>query len=309
VLPALVSGLAGTPITPGAAMCPEFLREGTSVEDFFNAPLMVIGTSDPVVAETVTSLFGFLDQAARVVEPRTAESLKYACNAFHATKVSFANEMARLLRRVGVDSREVMSLFVEDQVLNISPAYLRPGFAFGGSCLPKDVRSLLHLSRVHSVDLPVLAGVLPSNEVVVRDLADRVVRRVDEVGGADRRVALLGLAFKAATDDLRESPNVELAERLIGKGIDLRINDPVVNPARLRGANLRTVNERLPHLGRVLCETPEQALDGAPVVVVSTAAAAVTAAVVAARPAAVFDLTGRLGAAVEALPGYEGIGW
>jgi GDP-mannose 6-dehydrogenase len=290
------------------AMCPEFLREGCGVADFFDPPFVVLG-GEPAATGPLRELFGFVDAPVHEVPVSVAESLKLSCNAFHALKVTFANELARLYRCVGVDSREVMELFVQDTVLNVSPAYLRPGFAFGGSCLPKDVRSLLHLSRVHSVDLPVLAGVLPSNEVVVRDLADRVVRRVDEVGGADRRVALLGLAFKAATDDLRESPNVELAERLIGKGIDLRINDPVVNPARLRGANLRTVNERLPHLGRVLCETPEQALDGAPVVVVSTAAAAVTAAVVTARPAAVFDLTGRLGAAVEALPGYEGIGW
>jgi GDP-mannose 6-dehydrogenase len=201
-----------------------------------------------------------------------------------------------------------MDLFVRDTVLNVSPAYLRPGFAFGGSCLPKDVRSLMHLGRMHSVDLPVLGGVLPSNELVVRELADRVVARVDEIGG-DRRVALLGLAFKAATDDLRESPNVELAERLIGKGIDLRINDPVVNPHRLRGANLRTMNERLPHLSRVLFDSPAEALRDCPVVVVSSAAPQVATAVLDAAPAAVFDLTGRLGEAIEALPGYEGVGW
>ena len=139
VLPALASGLAGAEVTAGTAMCPEFLREGSGVADFFASPLVVVGTSDAHVASTVTSLFNFLDQPAQVVAARTAESLKYACNAFHATKVSFANEMSRLLRIAGVDSREVMSLFCEDRVLNISPAYLRPGFAFGGSCLPKDL--------------------------------------------------------------------------------------------------------------------------------------------------------------------------
>ena len=303
VLPALTAGLAGTPITPGAAMCPEFLREGTSVEDFFSAPLMVVGTSDPVVAETVTSLFGFLDQPARVVEPRTAESLKYACNAFHATKVSFANEMARLLRRVGVDSREVMSLFVEDQVLNISPAYLRPGFAFGGSCLPKDIRSLLHLGRVNSADLPMLSGTLATNELVVRDVVDRVV------ACDGRTVALLGLSFKNNTDDLRESPNVELAERLIGKGFTVRIYDPVVNPAKLVGSNRRAIEAKLPHLSRLLSREPGQALHGADIAIVSSGDQAVRDALLRSDPARLFDLNGRLGPEVEALAGYEGIGW
>jgi GDP-mannose 6-dehydrogenase len=303
VLPALASGLAGTAIMPGAAMCPEFLREGTSVEDFFNAQLMVVGTSDPVVAETVSSLFGFLDEPARVVEPRTAESLKYACNAFHATKVSFANEMARLLRRVGVDSREVMSLFVEDQVLNISPAYLRPGFAFGGSCLPKDIRSLLHLARVNSADLPMLSGTLATNELVIRDVVDRVVTC------AGRNVALLGLSFKNNTDDLRESPNVELAERLIGKGFHVRIYDPVVNPAKLIGSNRRAIEAKLPHLSRLLAHEPGQALHGADIAIVSSGDQAVRDALLRSGPAYLFDLNGRLGPQVEALSGYEGIGW
>ena len=176
------------------------------------------------------------------MDVRTAESLKYACNAFHATKVSFVNELSRLLRLLGVDSREVMSLFCEDRVLNISPSYLRPGFAFGGSCLPKDLRSLLHLARVNGADLPLLAGTLATNELVVSEVVDRVV-------AADTRaVALLGLNFKSDTDDLRESPNVEVAERLTGKGFDVRIYDPVVNPARLVG--------REPPLRRVQAAPP-----------------------------------------------------
>jgi GDP-mannose 6-dehydrogenase len=303
VLPALTTGLADTPITPGAAMCPEFLREGSGVDDFFNAPLMVVGTADPDVAKAVTGLFGFLDQEARVVEPRTAESLKYACNAFHATKVSFANEMARLLHRVGVDSREVMSLFCEDQVLNISPAYLRPGFAFGGSCLPKDIRSLLHLGRMNSADLPMLSGTLATNELVIRDVVDRVV------ACDGRNVALLGLSFKNNTDDLRESPNLELAERLIGKGFHVRIYDPVVNPARLVGANRRQIEARLPHLGRLLAHEPGQALHGADIAIVSSGDQAVRDALLRSGPARLFDLNGRLGPEVEALAGYEGIGW
>jgi GDP-mannose 6-dehydrogenase len=303
VLPALTTGLAGAPITPGAAMCPEFLREGSGVADFFSAPLMVVGTSDPRVAETVTALFGFLDQPATVVQPRTAESLKYACNAFHATKVSFANEMGRLLRQVGVDSREVMALFCQDQVLNISPAYLRPGFAFGGSCLPKDIRSLLHLGRVNGADLPMLAGTLATNEVVIRDVVDRVV------GTDGRSVALLGLSFKHNTDDLRESPYVELAERLLGKGFNVRIYDPVVNPARLIGANRRHIEAKLPHLGRLLAHEPGQALHGADIAIVSSSDQAVRDALLRSAPRHLFDLNGRLGPEVEAQPGYEGIGW
>ncbi len=179
----------------------------------------------------------------KVVDTRTAEALKYTCNAFHATKVSFANEVSRLFRLMGVDSREVMSLFCEDTILNISPSYLRPGFAFGGSCLPKDLRSLLHLARVNGADLPLLAGTLATNEIVINEVVDRVVAH------DARSVALLGLSFKMNTDDLRESPNVELAERLLGKGFDVRIYDPIVNPARLVGANRRHVESKLPAPG------------------------------------------------------------
>jgi GDP-mannose 6-dehydrogenase len=290
------------------AMCPEFLREGSSVQDFFEPPFLVIG-GEPGAAAAVRELFGFLDCSVRVIETRAAESVKYASNAFHALKVSFANELARLYRLLDVDSRQVMEVFVEDRQLNISPAYLRPGFAFGGSCLPKDVRSLLHLGRMNSVDLPVLQGAMASNEMLVRDVADRVLHAVDAAGDADRRVALLGLSFKHLTDDLRESPNVALAEILIGKGVDVRIHDPIVNPAHLSGANLRYVQATLPHLQKVMHDDPADALRGARVAVVSSADAAVVDAVVAAAPAVVLDLNGRLSDALESLPGYAGVGW
>ena len=303
VTPALIDGLAGTQITVGAGMCPEFLREGSGIADFFASPFLVVGTSDPGVAQAVTDVFGFLDQPVRVVDVRTAEALKYACNAFHATKVSFANEVARLFRLLGVDSREVMALFCEDQVLNVSPAYLRPGFAFGGSCLPKDLRSLLHLARMNSADLPLLAGTLATNELVISEAVDRVV------ASDGRTVALLGLSFKMDTDDLRESPNVELAERLIGKGFAVRIYDPVVNPARLVGANRRHVESKLPHLRRLLTHKPAEALQGADVAVVSSSEHAVREALLAIPPLHLIDISGRLGTEVESLPGYEGLGW
>jgi GDP-mannose 6-dehydrogenase len=303
VLPVLTAGVNGSPVQVGAAMCPEFLREGSGIADFFKAPFLVIGTADAQVAQDITSLFSFIDSPVRVVDTRVAESLKYACNAFHATKVSFTNEMARLLRLMGVDSREVMSLFVQDEILNISSAYLRPGFAFGGSCLPKDLRSLLHLARTYGADLPLLGGTLATNELVINEVLDRVV-----AFGA-HEVALLGLSFKSDTDDLRESPNVELAERLIGKGFTLRIYDPVVHPAKLIGANRRVVESKLPHLGRLLTHSPAQALDGAGVALVSCTGQAVAGALVASPPQHLIDLSGRLGRAVESLPGYEGIGW
>jgi GDP-mannose 6-dehydrogenase len=303
VLPALTAGLVGTDIAVGAGMCPEFLREGSGIADFYAAPLVVLGTADPGVAETVTRLLAFLDRPVRVVDVRVAEALKYACNAFHATKVSFANEMARLFRLVGVDAREVMSLFCEDSVLNISPSYLQPGFAFGGSCLPKDLRSLLHLARMSSVDLPLLAGTLATNELVINEAVDRVLAR------DGRTVALLGLSFKMNTDDLRESPNVELAERLIGKGYRVRIYDSVVNPARLVGANRRHVEAKLPHLERLLAHEPGQALRGADIAIVSSGDPAILDALLGNPPRHLIDLSGRLGSEVESLPGYEGLSW
>jgi GDP-mannose 6-dehydrogenase len=248
-------------------------------------------------------LLGTPEHPIHIVETRTAEALKYACNAFHATKVAFANEMARVFRPLGIDSREVMELFCQDQQLNISPSYLRPGFAFGGPCLPKDLRALLHLGRMNSVDLPLLSGTLSSNDVCFLRVVDRVI------AGQGMTVAMLGLSFKASSDDLRESPNVRLAETLIGKGYELRIHDPVVNPSNLVGTNRRYVESKLPHLHRLLFDSPVEALEGAQTAVVSSSDASVVAALLAAAPPRTIDLTGRLGSAVEALPGYDGVGW
>jgi GDP-mannose 6-dehydrogenase len=289
--------------TVATAMCPEFLREGFGVADFFDPPYIVLGTEDDDAAAQLERLFGCVDAPAHRVSVGTAEALKFACNAFHATKVSFANEVARVFHGQGVDTREVMGLFCLDTKLNISPRYLRPGFAFGGSCLPKDLRSLLHLARIEDVDAPLLAGVMQTNDLVVRAVVERVL------ASEQRHVALMGLSFKSGTDDLRESPNVDLAERLIGKGYDVRIYDPLVNPERLVGANRRHVEERLPHLSGLLTGHAEQALVGADVVIVSDGGAEVVSAVLAADPALVVDLHGRLGAEVEGLAGYEGVLW
>ena len=300
VAPAFSPAVPGWEV--GTAMCPEFLREGVGVADFFSPPFVVVGTGEGRTRATVTELFSFVDLEVRHVAVSTAEALKYACNAFHATKVSFANELARVLRPSGVDSREVMEIFCLDTKLNLSPTYLRPGFAYGGSCLPKDLRSLLHLARMNGVDAPLLVGTEVTNELVVRDVVERVI----DTG--KRHVALLGLSFKAGTDDLRESPSVDLAERLLGKGFDVRIYDPIINPAKLVGANLRHVEERL-HLSPLLARTPQEALEGAEVVLVATAGPDVTEALQEAAPEHLIDLSGRLDLAIERMPGYSGVGW
>ncbi len=285
------------------AMCPEFLREGVSVRDFFDPPFVVIGARDERSRWALSELFSFVKQEPHFTSIGSAEALKYACNAFHATKITFANEMARLFSTCGIDAREVMEVFVKDEKLNLSPAYLQPGFAYGGSCLPKDLRALQHMARAHDVDLPQLVGTSSSNDMIVRDVVDRVLAL------ADRRVTIFGLSFKMDTDDLRESPNVEVAERLIGKGIDLRIYDPILNPAQLRGANLRHVEAKLPHLTKLMSASPLEALEGAELAIVAIPHHTVIHALLQAPPPHILDLSGRLGTEVGALPGYQGIAW
>ncbi len=294
-------GDAGLDVT--VAVCPEFLREGTGIADFLSPPYTVIGASDLRAIATVSRMFAFLDAPLRVVHPRTAEALKYACNAFHATKVSFANELGRILSRLGVDSREVMGIFCEDTALNISPKYLRPGFAFGGSCLPKDLRSLLYLARTESIDVPLLSGALASNRLTIDEAIDRVL------ASEGLRVALLGLSFKPDSDDLRESPYVDLAETLLGKGYEVRIYDPSLNPSSLVGTNRQYVESKLPHLKRILTDGPEEAIAGADIAVVAHSTQEVVAALLTSPPQRIIDLAGRLGPEIEALECYEGFAW
>lgn len=287
----------------GTAMCPEFLREGCGVADFYDPPFVVVGTADERTRTSLGRLFAFLGQEVHAVDVPTAEGLKYACNAFHAVKITFANEMGRLFSEYGVDARRVMEIFCEDDKLNLSAAYLRPGFAFGGSCLPKDLRALQDLARSAAVDVPLISATTASNEVVVRRVVDRVLATRLE------RVCLLGLSFKMHTDDVRESPSLELAERFLGKGLDVRIFDPIVNPDRLVGANLRHLQSRLTHVNRLIAPSPEEALREADIAIVTSTDPSVLAALRADPPQLVLDLSGRLGADVELLPGYEGVSW
>lgn len=287
----------------GTAMCPEFLREGSGVADFYDPPFVVVGTADERTRASLSRLFDFVGQEAHHVDVPTAEGLKYACNAFHAVKITFANEVGRLFSEYGVDARRVMEVFCQDDKLNLSAAYLRPGFAFGGSCLPKDLRSLQDLARAAAVDVPLISSTTVSNELVVRRVVDRVLATRLE------RVCLLGLSFKMHTDDVRESPSLELAERFLGKGLDVRIFDPIVNPDRLVGANLRHLQSRLTHVNRLIAASPEDALRDADVAIVTSTDPTVLAALRANPPQLVLDMNGRLGDDLEHVPGYEGVSW
>ena len=225
---------------------PEFLREGSSIRDYDKPPFTIVGANHPEPANRLRELFGHLPCKFIETSVRSAEMMKYCCNNFHALKITFANETARLCDALGVDAFEVMDLVCQDTQLNISRAYLRPGFAFGGSCLPKDLRATAHLAKIHDVEIPVLGSIMQSN----RDHLDVAIAKVLDSG--KRRIGFIGLSFKTGTDDLRESPLVNLAEHLIGKGMQLSIYDPEVTLSRLLGANRRYIETHLPHIGDLL---------------------------------------------------------
>jgi len=222
---------------------PEFLREGSSIRDYDKPPFTIIGANHELPAERLQALFGHLPCKFIRTSVRAAEMMKYCCNNFHALKITFANETARLCAALGVDPFEVMDLVCQDTQLNISKAYLKPGFAFGGSCLPKDLRATSYLAKVHDVELPMLSNILASNQAHLAVALDKVLAT------GKRRVGFLGLSFKTGTDDLRESPLVTLAEQLIGKGLQLSIYDPEVHLSQLLGANRRYIEQHLPHIG------------------------------------------------------------
>lgn len=246
----------------GLAFQPEFLREGTSIKDYDRPPITIVGTRSTRAADVLREVFGHLPCEFVVTSIGVAEMQKYAANAFHAVKITFANEIGRLCRAVDVDARQVMELICKDKQLNISPAYLRPGFAFGGSCLPKDLRALTYMGKTRDVTTPMLGGVLGSNRAHIDYAIDQVMQ------GDTRRVGMIGLSFKKGTDDLRESPLVSVAERLIGKGYDLRIYDPEVNLSRLIGANKRFIEQSIPHIGNLMVGSCEEAVRHGDVILV-----------------------------------------
>jgi GDP-mannose 6-dehydrogenase len=250
----------------GVCINPEFLREGTAVHDYYHPPKTVIGELSRASGDLLANLYAKMPGPMVRTDIETAEMVKYADNAWHALKVGFANEIGNLCKALQVDAHRVMEIFCQDQKLNLSPYYLKPGFAFGGSCLPKDLRALLYKAKTLDVSLPILSAVLPSNQLQI----ERGVQAIIEKG--NRRVGILGFSFKAGTDDLRESPMVELTERLIGKGYDLRVYDRNVSLACLHGANRDYILNKIPHISRLMVPHIDDVLAHAQTVVIGNAA-------------------------------------
>jgi GDP-mannose 6-dehydrogenase len=289
----------------GVCVNPEFLREGTSVRDFLNPPKTVVGGTDSRSGEMVLGLYEGLPCRQFQVPIKVAEMTKYVDNSFHALKVGFANEIGAICSSLALDSHAVMDIFLADTKLNISPAYLRPGFAFGGSCLPKDVRALTHTARRNDLDVPLLANLLTSNESQMR-------RAVDLVIAAGRRnVGIFGLSFKPGTDDLRDSPMVELAERLIGKGFHVKIYDATVVLSRLTGANRTYIRQQLPHIGDLLTDDVNAVFDHGEVLIAGSREPRVVDAIArAGSDRLIIDLVRLPNAGqLRGAPNYQGIGW
>jgi GDP-mannose 6-dehydrogenase len=246
----------------GVCNNPEFLREGSAVKDFNAPPKTVIGEVDGASGDLLASLYAKLDAPLIRTDIETAEMVKYVDNSWHALKIGFANEIGNLCKSLSIDAHEVMKIFCQDLKLNISPAYLLPGFAFGGSCLPKDLRALAYKAKTNDLQLPILSSILPSNEMQV----NRGLQLIMESG--HKKVGILGFSFKAGTDDLRESPVIEIIERLLGKGFDLRIYDKNVRIASLVGANRDFILNRIPHISKLMVEDIDSVLKHAQTVVI-----------------------------------------
>lgn len=283
---------------------PEFLREGSSVKDFHQPPQTVVGSLDEAGFDAMEAMYAGLPGKFVRTTTKTAESVKYLCNVFHALKIVFANEAGSVLKSFGLDGREVMKIFCQDTQLNISPAYLRPGFAFGGSCLPKEVKGFITLAREHDVNIPVLGGLIESNEAHIRRAYDLIARN------GRKRIAFFGLAFKPGTDDLRDSPLVALVERLLGKGFEIAIFDRFVKLSRLLGKNKEFIEREIPHLDGLLHPEPESALLSAEIIVVGHADAQSREVIVRHAPGRrIVDLSGYADLRAAGATEYEGLCW
>ncbi len=288
----------------GVSVNPEFLRESTAISDFRRPPLTLVGHNYRSDAEPTQALYSKVDAPVVTTTIRTAEMIKYASNTWHALKVTFANEVGNLCKRLKIDSHEVMDIFCLDEKLNLSSYYLKPGFAFGGSCLPKDVRAMQYRAKEVDLEMPVIQSILGSNRLQIQHAIDEIV----DTG--KKRVGLLGFSFKAGTDDLRESPIVILAEALLGKGFSLCIYDRNVSIARLVGANKDYINTQIPHLSSLLCESIDEVLEKSDVIVVGNSAPEFSDALTRTRKdQMVFDLV-RVSTPREQIPAeYRGICW
>ena len=314
VLPGTVHGIATPALERGSGkrvgvdfgVCsnPEFLREGTSIKDFFDPPFTLIGADSPAAAAAVTGLYAGLEAPVHVVAVRVAEMVKYACNCYHGLKVGFANEIGNICKALHVDSHEVMRIFCEDRKLNISAAYLKPGYAFGGSCLPKDLRAVTHKARELDIETPILRATLESN----RRQIDRAFTMIQKAGS--RRIGMLGLSFKPGTDDLRESPLVSLIELMVGKGMDLAIYDRDVSEAQLIGANKDYIEGEIPHIWSLMRASASEVIAYAEVVVVGNATGEIRALGESAFAGkTMIDLARLFARKPEGTLGYDGICW
>jgi GDP-mannose 6-dehydrogenase len=304
VIPAL-ERTSGKRAGEGFEVCynPEFLREGTSIKDFSHPPFTIIGAESEASGADVARLYQGVEGETYSVPIRVAEMVKYVSNAYHALKVAFANEVGVLAQALDVDSHQVMDIFVKDRKLNVSAAYLRPGFAFGGSCLPKDLRALVHAARRMDVETPVLASILPSNERHV----ERTYGMIQAIG--KRRIGLLGLSFKAGTDDLRESPLVTLVERLIGRGYDVRVFDRNVSLANLHGMNRAYIEREIPHIVSIMADSMEDVLAHAEVLIIGNNDPSFEGVLARRQPGQhVIDLV-RIEADGRGDPEYHGVAW
>jgi GDP-mannose 6-dehydrogenase len=276
--------LGNHPLAPVVSN-PEFLREGCAINDFFEPSLLVVGGAEPAPVRRVADLYAALPVEASLVSLRTAEMIKYACNAFHAVKIGFSNEIGSLGASLGVDSDELMRVVCRDTKLNLSRAYLKPGFAFGGSCLPKDLRALVYRAGRFDLHLPLLSSILPSNSTHL----ERAIEAVLALPA--RQLGIFGLTFKEDTDDLRESPVVALLERLLGKGRALRVFDPHVQLSRIYGSNRNFLLTSLPHIGKLLVDNLEELLGWADHLVIAQKAPAALAGRLAGSGLPALDLT------------------
>ena len=288
----------------GICMNPEFLREGNAIDDYYHPSLVVIGELDERSGDTVQEMYQSVDSTIIRTSLRTAETVKYASNAFHALKVVFANEIGNFCKAQGIDGREVMEIFVQDRQLNISPNYLMPGFAFGGSCLPKDLRALLHRSKELDVESPVLSAVMLSNQKQV-ELGIKMIERT-----GCKKIGILGLSFKAGTDDLRESPIVTLAETLLGKGYQIRIFDEKLQLSRLMGANKLYLEKELPHIASLMSTSIEKLITDSEVIVVANGGKTFSQVPnLLHHDQTIIDLVGIAKNLDQTQAVYEGIGW